>query len=579
MFDNAIAKSLPLRSLLQLLFLLCLALAIAAAAMACAPKVAPAPEPLFTGPLMEPEWELSNRAQAAYAYLLAQDLKRGGNSDETRQALQKALELDPSPFLSLELTNFFWREGQTAQAREVLEQAIDLFPEEHALSATLINAYLAENMVDEAITTMDAYLRLHPQDMLIRQELAGLLLQYSRFSHAADVLQAVPENEKTPELRLLLAKSKAGLGLSRQAMEQLSLALEQNPDFIEALAELAYLHENQGDFVQAEKAYQRILDLRQDTEEILLRLIQLNVKLNEPDKALSHALAHADRKPFILEAVLIFLRENLFEQAKTLLLLVPEDNGTPEADFYRALAAYDGDKDAEQALLYLGRIPEDHTHYSRALSFQGHLLLQLERSDEALNLAREGQQQFPNMSDFLLLEAEILLGGKQEAQASMLLEQARKKWPKDTNALYRLGFLQEQMGQQIQALRTMEEIVALEPDHAEALNFIGYTLAEEGRDLERALVLIKNALRLKPGSGHIIDSLAWVHFKMGNYEEAWKHIQSAVEIMPDDPTIWEHYGDIALALKKNEKARKGYQNALKYETKYQDLVRQKLEKL
>lgn len=531
---------------------------------------------------MEPEQELSERAQAAFAYLLAQDLERDGDMEGAGQALQDALRHDPTPFLSMELANFFWRQGQTAQARAVLKQAIERFPEERVPYTALVNAYLAENMVDQAIATMDDYLRLHPEDTSMRQELANLLLQYSRFSHAADILQIVPEAKKTPEMRLLLARSKAGLGLVRQAMDQLHLALKESPGFIEALAELAYLQENQGDFIQAEINYQRILELNHDTldtEDVLLRLIQLNVKLNQPDKALSLALSNPERDTFLLEASLIFLRENLFDQAKTLLALIPEDGGPPEADFYRALAAYDGDKDAEQALEYLGRIPEDHAHYSRALSFQGYLLLQLERTDEALELAREGQERFPGSSDFLLLEAEILLNEDKQSQAGALLERAREKWPNDTEVLYRLGFLQEQMGQREQALRTMEEIVALEPDHAEALNFIGYTLAEEGRDLERALVLIENALRLKPGSGHIIDSLAWVHYKLGNHDEAWKHILSAVEIMPDDPVIWEHFGDIAKALGKKEKARKGYQNALKFKTKHPDEVQRKLDGL
>jgi len=566
-------KPSPQRALLLILIWLSLALP------ACAPKTAPPFEPLFSGPILEPEEELKDSAMAAYSYLLAHEFEREGRPNESRQALQDALQLDPSPFLSMELANSFWREGKTEQAREILIKAIDLFPENRVLFSTLINAYLAENMADQAIAAMDGYLRRHPHDLLIRQELAGLLLQYSRFSHAADILEAVPENEKNPELRLLLARSKAGLGLTAQAEEELTQALSQNPEFIEALAELAYLYENQGDLIQAEEVYQRILEVGRDSEEILLRLIQLNVKLNQPDKALSHALSQSEREPFVLEAALIFLRENFFEQAKSLLALIPENNGSPEADFYRALAAFDGDKDMEQALYYLGRIPEDHAHYARALSFQGHLLLQLERPDEALDLAREGQDLFPQMSDFLLLEAEIMIEDNQPGKAAKLLEQARTNWPQDTDVLYRLGFLQEQMGQRSQAMRIMEDVVALDPDHAEALNFIGYTLAEEGQNLERALVLIENALKLKPGSGHIIDSLAWVLFRMGNAEEAWKHIQSAVEIMPDDPTIWEHYGDIALGLNKIEKAKKGYQNALKHETKQPDAVRKKLEKL
>lgn len=545
----------------------------------CAPKTARLEDPLLAIPVLEGELEMSENAEAAFAYLRALELERGGDAEGARQALRSALAMDPAPFLGMELANSYWREGRTAEARDALKQTLELFPGRRELHGALVNAYLADNMVDEAITTMDAYLRDHPDDIAMRQDLAALLLQYSRFSHAADILMVVPEEKRTPDFLLLLARSKAGLGLTRHAMELLNEALRQRPEFIEALAELAYLQESDGDFLQAEKSYQRILDLSRDSEDVLLRLAQLNVKLNQPDKALAYALALAEREDLLLEAVLIFLKDDLFGQAQALLKRIPEEDGPPEADFYRALAAYDGDGDAERAIAYLRRIPEDHANYPRALSFQGYLLLHLDRHEEALQLARDGRRRFANMSDFLLLEAEIMLEQDRLEQASALLDQAREQWPSDTEVLYRLGFLQEQLGRRESALEIMEEVVALEPDHAEALNFIGYTLAEEGRDLERALVLVENALRLKPGSGHIIDSLAWVHYKLNNVEEAWKQIQTAADIISDDPTIWEHYGDIASSLGKREKAREGYRNALQYQTRHEDAVRRKLDAL
>ncbi|SDB04439.1 Flp pilus assembly protein TadD, contains TPR repeats [Desulfonatronum thiosulfatophilum] len=557
--------------------LVCLAFFVSMAA--CAPKLDYSPEPVLKAQISEPELQLTPSAQAAFAYLRAQELERRGDQEDARHALQLAMALEPNPFLTMELANSYWREGKTTEARQVLRGALQIFPGDQILSSALVNAYLADNMSDEAISIMEQYLQRSPHDWQMRRNMAALLLQYARYAHAADILSAIPESERTAEIRFLLAKSNAGLGLTRQTEEQLLLALEQDPYFLEALAELAFLYETEGDLVRAEETYRRILELRPDADDILLRMVQVNVTLNQPEQALSLALSQFDRESFVLDAALIFIGENLFQEAKILLDTQHPDEGPPEADFYRALIAYEGEGDPEQALVYLGRIPDDHLHYSRALSFQGYLLLQMERIDEAHQLAREGRVLFPNLSDFLLLEAEIFLGEDNMVQASKLLEEARRKWPGDTDVLYRLGYLQEQVGHREEALRTMEEIVALDPDHAEALNFIGYTLTEEGRELERALVLIENALKLKPGSGHIIDSLAWVHYKLGNLEEAWRHIRSAVEIMADDPTIWEHYGDIAAAKGKKDQARKGYNNALLFQTKHPNEVQRKLKEL
>ncbi|TVR00026.1 MAG: tetratricopeptide repeat protein [Desulfovibrionales bacterium] len=545
----------------------------------CAPRAELPLDPLPPLAIAEPEKELHSSALAILAYLEAQDMARQDDYAGAREALSRAMIHDPSPFLSLELASFYWREGQNAETRAVLHRALEDFPGDQTLSSALVNAYLADDLVDEAIAVMETYLQRHPQDWAMRRNMAVLLLQYARFSHAADVLQAIPEAERTPDDLLLLAKSNAGLGQIRRTEELLLKALREDPTFLEALAELAFLYEGEGDLVQAEATYLRILDIRPDAEEILLRLIQVNIKLNQPEKALSFAMSQADQERFALEAALMFIRENLFQEARTVLDALPDEEGQTEADFYRALIAYDGDSDPEQALFYLGRIEENHPHFARALSFQGYLLLQLNRPDDALQVAREGRELFPNMSDFLLLEAEILLGEDQTEQAAALLETAREQWPGDPDVLYRLGYLLEQMGERDEALRVMEEIIAQDPDHAEALNFIGYTLAEEGRDLERALVLVERSLQLKPGSGHIIDSLAWVHYKLGNYEIAWRHIQSAVEIMSDDPIIWEHYGDIAAALGKFAEARRGYRNALRFQPEDPDRVQRKLDDL
>ena len=108
----------------------------------------------------------------------------------------------------------------------------------------------------------------------------------------------------------------------------------------------------------------------------------------------------------------------------------------------------------------------------------------------------------------------------------------------------------------------MEKVIALDPDHANALNYLGYTLAEMGIRLTEAENLIKHALELKPGDGYITDSLGWVYFKMGHHEKALVWIQKALEELPDDPLITEHLGDAYMALGRWREAQKAYQRAI-----------------
>jgi Flp pilus assembly protein TadD len=92
-------------------------------------------------------------------------------------------------------------------------------------------------------------------------------------------------------------------------------------------------------------------------------------------------------------------------------------------------------------------------------------------------------------------------------------------------------------------------------------------------------VLIKNAVELRPENGYILDSLAWVYYQKENYAKAWDIIQEAVQLSTEDPTIWEHYGDIAGKLQKTEEARRGYRKAIELGAEDQTSIDKKLQAL
>src|SRR5437899_10010859 len=92
----------------------------------------------------------------------------------------------------------------------------------------------------------------------------------------------------------------------------------------------------------------------------------------------------------------------------------------------------------------------------------------------------------------------------------------------------------------------MEEAIRLDPKHADALNYLGYTYAERDMQLEEAVALIQRALAVKPQNGYYLDSLAWAYYKMGRFQEALAEMKRAVAVVPDDPVFLEHLGDFFL---------------------------------
>jgi Flp pilus assembly protein TadD len=128
------------------------------------------------------------------------------------------------------------------------------------------------------------------------------------------------------------------------------------------------------------------------------------------------------------------------------------------------------------------------------------------------------------------------------------------------------------------SIKQMKRVLEIDPEHAEALNFIGYSYAERGIHLAEAEKLIRQALILKPDNGYILDSMGWVYFKQNRIEQAIRYLKEADKRIPDDPTIAEHLGDALRKAGRFQEALDAYRRAQKYAPENSQL-RQKIEQL
>ena len=124
----------------------------------------------------------------------------------------------------------------------------------------------------------------------------------------------------------------------------------------------------------------------------------------------------------------------------------------------------------------------------------------------------------------------------------------------------------------------MKKAMELNPKNAAALNYLGYTWAEMGIQLDEAEDLITRALKLQPNDGFYIDSLGWVYYQKGEYPRAVEQLERAVEITVDDPTIIEHLADAYEKVGKSDRAVTRYREALK-RTKENDQIKRIRDKI
>ena len=163
-----------------------------------------------------------------------------------------------------------------------------------------------------------------------------------------------------------------------------------------------------------------------------------------------------------------------------------------------------------------------------------------------------------------------------------VLERLAAKQKDSVAAGFLLGSASERTGQRPRAVAEFRRVLEIDPDFHAALNYLGYTYAESGENLEEALSLAGRAVALEPDNGAYVDSLGWTYYQLGRHEQARNVLERAVRLEPADATLQEHLGDVYVALGQNERAREAYRRALELvddDNLDVDQVRRKLERL
>ena len=145
--------------------------------------------------------------------------------------------------------------------------------------------------------------------------------------------------------------------------------------------------------------------------------------------------------------------------------------------------------------------------------------------------------------------------------------------------LYRRGSSYERLGDWENAEKDLLDSLKILPNQPHVLNYLGYSWIDKGINLDKGLEMIKKAVSLTENDGYIIDSLGWAYYAKENYVEAELHLQRAVELLPLDPIINDHYADTLWMLNKSVQARYFWKNILSLdssEQKLKDAVNEKL---
>ncbi len=453
-------------------------------------------------------------------------------------------------------------------AGRVLSAALKRLPDQFDLLSLQADLLLKDGRGEEAVALMRRAAQKLPGNIEARFILINVLTQAGHTQEALSMMKEVPEASLTPELRFSYAQLLNIQGSYAESERQLIEALKKKEDYTEAMLLLALTQERLNKNGDALAMYEKVLRQDPDNNRCRLLLLRLCILTENTEKALEYALGSADPVKFAVSAAAVLMDEKQYAKADRFFAKMEEQEQLAEdLYFYHASLLSQHDVDAGRTIALLDRVGPHHPAYYSALRLKFTTLAGQGREVDARRVIEDALKEHPDSVECLLLAAESLAALKDYARAEACLRRILAGDPENSSALYQLAFLFELRGDRGEALRQMEGVVQKVPDNASALNFIAYSLAEMDRDLDKALTYAQKASEIEPDADYIADTLAWVRFKRGDYDEAWKNIQRALELHVrangSDPVLIEHVGDIARAVGKTDTAAEAWNEASK----------------
>ena len=166
--------------------------------------------------------------------------------------------------------------------------------------------------------------------------------------------------------------------------------------------------------------------------------------------------------------------------------------------------------------------------------------------------------------------AEAYVQAEDTKSAVTLMKSAVAARPEEVDLQFQLGSVYERAGDRQAAEKIFLALLEKNPEHAPSLNYLGYMWAEGGVHLERAQEMLTRAVSQEPTNGAYVDSLGWVYFRLGNLDLAEKYLTDATRLMPHDPTVHEHLGDVLAKRGDMNRALEVYRTAVNIDPQSKD---------
>lgn len=467
--------------------------------------------------------------------------------------------------------------------------------------AARVAVYAHDN--ESALEAAKLWVDLDPPNIEARQVLTAFYIRNGQLAQAQrqleDVLAAVPEGDESAFMLI------AGL-LGRQqdklaALQVVQRLIDTRPNDTAALFAFSHLAVRTGALEEAEQAIKRVVELQPTRVDAVVQQARILTMRGKANEALLLLESSVKKHPKHLGLRTAYARllvdakqyDKAYDQFKTVNKQVPEDSDvlfalgvlavqldridegehyllklnrankgyTSESAYYLGRITEEFRKDPDKAIKWYAQVDQGENYLESRLRI-AYLIAQKGDVDLAIaglrDISIRGAAQALKV---YLVEGQLLRDAGRYQDAMEVFNAALEELPDNSDLLYSRAMVAEKLDQLDLMESDLKRVLAADPDNVDALNALGYTLADRTRRYEEARGYIQRALDLRPDSHYILDSMGWLQYRLGNYAEAAKYLRRALQVNPDSE-IAAHLTEVLWVMGDKQGARTVWKQAL-----------------
>ncbi|MGD0469926.1 MAG: tetratricopeptide repeat protein [Terriglobales bacterium] len=490
-------------------------------------------------------------------------------------------------------------------AIEQYEQIVRLQPDSMDDHLLLGRLYRLNNDLQKAENEFKTAVKLQPNSEEAVTTLAYLYNDLGDTARATQVLSSIPNTERSAKLYSALGFTYEQQKQYKDAVEAYRHAIELDRDNLDAIRGLAQNLLNDGQTDAALEQYKVIADANPEDAQTYIRIGEIYRKQGKYDLALDSLKKAESMVPDLLEApyemAAIYQAQGRYDEAIPIMRDLLKKSEKPDGKYsngersnravflerlgmiyrdqgnnqaanatFREIVALGGDENIERGYQEIIDTWREAKEWQKATDVAKEAVQKLPGSRD-LKMVLAAQQADMGEADKALKDVHAMLKGDSSSssnsddrqvyitlaqmytrlrrfseaeQALDKAEQLSSKPDDKKEVLFLRGSTFEREKRYAESEEQFKKVLASDPQHAPALNYLGYMLADQNMKLEEALGYIKRAVDLDPTNGAYLDSLGWAYFRLGKYELAEENLLKASQKINADPTVLDHLGDL-----------------------------------